>query len=154
MTTANDLLAAVRSHHSGAAIVHEVVISDGLWDERSETSAPTRRIDALMFDGLQRTALELKVTLADWRRDTYAKRAPWQAVVHRFVYVIPRALWDTVAGRLGTANVDVWDCGIWAVDDDGRVEVVKKARIRPHPEPLPQHVVQALAYRAAGSVLV
>jgi hypothetical protein len=149
-TTARFVLDAVRRAHSDAAIVPEVVINDHLWDERLAESAPTRRIDALMFKTLQRTAIEVKVTLADWKRDTYRKRAPWAAVTHRFVYVVPKALHDQIGGNYGTHNLDTWDCGVWTVDEDGRVEVVKKARVRPHPEPLPQQVVQTLAYRAAG----
>lgn len=142
------VLDAVAAAHRDAAIVREVVISDHLWDERLAESAPTRRIDALMFNSLQRTAIEVKVTLADWKRDSYRKRAPWAAVTNRFVFVVPKELHDKVAGQYGTHNLDVWDCGVWTVDEDGRVQVVKKARVRPHPEPLPQHVVQALAYRA------
>lgn len=146
---ARDILDAVRRAHPDAAIVHEVVISDHLWDERRGESTPTRRIDALMFKSLQRTAIEVKVSLADWKRDTYRKRAPWQAVVNRFVYVVPKTLHDVVGGNYGAHNLDTWDCGVWTVDDAGRVAVVKKAKVRPHPEPLPQHVIQAIAYRAA-----
>lgn len=140
---------ALRSHHSGAALVHEVVISDHLWDERTAESAPTRRIDVLMFNGLQRTAIEVKVTLEDWRRDTHQKRAPWAAVTNRFVYAVPAELYEKVANRIPEYRLDVGGCGIWTVDDAGRVKVARKAEIRSHPEPLPQHVVQALAYRAA-----
>lgn len=149
---AREVVEALRAANRDAAIVTEVVISDHLWDERIGESTPTRRIDALMFRSLQRTAIEVKVTLADWKRDTYRKRAPWQAVVNRFVYVVPKSLHDRVAGQYGTHDLDVWDCGVWTVDEDGRVEVVKKAKVRPHPEPLPQHVVQALAFRATGVV--
>lgn len=143
------VLEAIRAAHRDAAIVHEVVIGDHLWDERLAESKPTRRIDALMFSSFQRTAIEIKVTLADWKRDSYRKRAPWQAIVHRFVYVVPKALYEQIGGNFGTHYLDVWDCGVWTVDEDGKVAVVKKAKVRPHPEPLPQQVVQALAYRAA-----
>lgn len=143
------IMAALRAHHSNAAIVEEVVIKDHLWDERTAEGTPSRRIDALMFDGLQRTAIEVKVTLADWKRDHYRKRAPWMAVTNRFVYAVPLSLYETVADRFGPLSIDVWNCGIWAVDDAGRVKAVRKAQVRPTPEPLPQHVVQALAYRAA-----
>lgn len=150
--SAREVIDALRAAHRDAAIVTEVVISDHLWDERIAESTPTRRIDALMFRSFQRTAIEVKVTLADWKRDTYRKRAPWQAVVNRFAYVVPKALHDQVAGQYGTHDLDVWDCGVWTVDETGKVEVVKKAKVRPHPEPLPQQVVQALAFRAAGVV--
>jgi len=143
------ILDSIRAANADAAIVAEVVISDHLWDERIE-SKPTRRIDALMFRSLQRTAIEVKVSLPDWKRDTYRKRAPWAAVTNRFVFAVPKSLYDQVAGMYGTHNLDVWDCGVWTVDESGRVEVAKKARVRPHPEPLPQHVVQAIAFRAAA----
>ena len=142
------ILDSIRAANADAAIVSEVVIHDHLWDERLGESAPTRRIDALMFRSLQRTAIEVKVSLADWKRDSYRKRAPWAAVTNRFVFAVPKSLHDQIGGMYGTHDLDVWDCGVWTVDDSGRVEVAKKARVRPHPEPLPQQVVQALAFRA------
>ncbi|PNW10658.1 hypothetical protein C1632_02545 [Microbacterium testaceum] len=150
MTTAADILTALRAAHSDAAFVPEVEIRDNLWEERDGASRPTRRIDALMFKTLQRTAIEIKVTLADWKRDTYAKRAPWENVTHRFVYVIPQELHDKVGGMYGTHNLNIYGCGVWVVSESGRVSVVRKAVVRPHPEALPQHVVQTLAFRAAG----
>jgi hypothetical protein len=142
------VLDAIRRAHLDAAVVPEVVIGDHLWDERTAESKPTRRIDALMFKSLQRTAIEVKVTLADWKRDTYRKRAPWAAVTHRFVYAVPKELHEKIGGNYRLHQLDTWDCGVWTVDEDGRVSVVKKARVRPHPEPLPQQVVQSLAFRA------
>lgn len=144
------ILDSIRAAHPDAAFVPEVVIHDWLWEEREGTSRPTRRIDALMFKTLQRTAIEIKTTLADWKRDTYAKRAPWADVTHRFVYVIPESLHEKVAGMYGTHNLHVGGCGVWTVGDTGRVAVVRKAVVRPHPEALPQHVVQAIAFRAAA----
>ena len=101
---------------------------------------------------LQRTAIEVKVTLADWKRDTYRKRAPWAAVTNRFVFAVPKALHDQIGGNYGSYDLDTWDCGVWTIDESGRVEVAKAAKVRPHPEPLPQQVIQALAFRAARRV--
>lgn len=146
---ASEVLAALRVHHSTAALVHEVSIRDDYWlDNWTETerTKPIRRIDALMFDGLQRTAIEIKVSKADYRRDTWQKREAWHRVVHRFVYAVPKGLLE---GEGLPHN-----CGVWEVDDVGRVTVLKKAKINITPEPLPQSVVQALAYRAAGVPLV
>ena len=143
------IIDAIRRANPDAAIVSEVVIHDHLWDERRVDSAPTRRIDALMFRSLQRTAIEVKVTLADWKRDTYRKRAPWTAVTNRFVFAVPKSLHDQIEGNYGSHSLDTWDCGVWTVDESGRVAVAKKAKVRPHPEPLPQQVVQSLAFRAA-----
>lgn len=140
------ILDAIRNAHPRAAIVPEAVISDNLWDERTGVSKPSRRIDALMFSSLQRTAIEIKISKADLLRDTYMKRAPWMAVTHRFVYAMPRSLYESL-GPLG--NIDIWNCGIWTVDDGGRVATARRAVVNHHPEPLPLLTVQALAYRAA-----
>ncbi|GGH34118.1 hypothetical protein [Microbacterium album] len=147
------ILDAIRRAHPDAAVVPEVVIHDHLWDERRAEAKPIRRIDALMVRSLQRTAIEVKVSLADWKRDTYRKRAPWVAVVNRFVFAVPKSLHDQIGGNYGMHQLDTWDCGVWTVDENGRVEVVKKAKVRPHPEPLPQQVVQTLAFRAARAAL-
>ena len=144
------ILDALRKHHSTAAIVHEVVLNDYLWEERDGESRPFRRIDALMFDSFQRTAIEIKVSKADWKRDTFQKRAPWANIVHRFVYAVPKSLADEVGGMYGTYGLSIHGCGVWTVDERGKVEVYKKATVKHYPESLPQQVVQALAYRAAG----
>jgi len=149
----SDILAAIRSAYPRQAVVHEVVIHDHLWDERAAVSKPIRRIDALMFDSLQRTAIEIKVSKADLKRDTWQKRAPWAAVTHRFVYVMPIELFESIDnwGALHSeTGFDIYGCGVWTVDDAGRVKVARKAVINRHPEPLPQQVIQSLAYRAAG----
>jgi len=151
---ASDILAALRAAHPKQAIVHEVVIHDHLWEERDGSSKPIRRIDALMFDSLQRTAIEIKVSKADLKRDTYQKRAPWAAVTHRFVYAMPVELFESITnwGALHTeTGFDIYGCGIWTVDGAGRVKVARKAVVNRHPEPLPQQVIQSLAYRASDA---
>ena len=149
-----DILAAIRAAYPRQAVVHEVVIHDSLWDERSAQSKPIRRIDALMFDSLQRTAIEIKVSKADLKRDTWQKRAPWSAVTHRFVYAMPVELFESITswGALSSEiGFDIYGCGIWTVDAAGRVKVARKAVVNQHPEPLPQQVIQSLAYRAAAA---
>lgn len=106
--------------------------------ERPDGHRWTRRIDALMFQSLERTAVEIKVSKADFNRDTYWKRRRWQEVTHRFIYVIPEGL-DVMSPH---------GCGLWTVSEDGKIRVVKKAIVNKTPEPLPQQVVQSLAYRA------
>ncbi len=150
---AAEVLEAVRAAYPQAAIVPEVVIHDGLWEERAGESRPTRRIDALMFASLQRTAIEIKVSHTDLRRDTWAKRAPWVSVTHRFVYAMPIELFESIEnwGALHhETGFDIYGCGIWTVDAAGRVKAARKAIVNHHPEPLPQQVIQSLAYRAAG----
>lgn len=152
--TADLVLDAIRAHHHQAAIVAEVALHDPDADDHYEqwldkvaagegnTPRPpaTRRIDALMFRTLERTAIEIKVDTADVRREDHRKVAPWRRVTHRFVYAVPAGLID---------QPPMWGTGLWWIHDDGRVEVVRRAKVNTTPEPLPQHVIQALAYRAA-----
>lgn len=154
MHKADQLLDAVARHYPRAAIIRELAIrtpNHHLWDawEQGERGgvkpSMTRRIDGLMFAGPQRTALEVKISLADLARDSYRKAGPWIDVTHRFVYVTPAGL---------TERVPVSVAGLWWVHPDGRIEIRRKAQNRPHPEPLPQHVWTAIAYRAAGVPLI
>lgn len=141
--TAAEVLEVLRRHHRGAALVPEVVIGDGdYWLNPVDGDRKyTRRIDALMFDSLVRTAIEIKVSVADAKRDSYGKLAPWLKVCHRVYYAVPAGMIE---------HPPVYNAGLWWVWPDGRVEVKKKAKLNQTPEPLPQHVVQALAYRAVG----
>ena len=147
--TAGAVLAALRRHHHRAAIVAELGISDD-WagprfhdDGLAATALPvyTRRIDALMFETRVRTAIEIKVSRADAKRESWHKVHPWRRVVHRYVYACPAGLLDfpPVAG-----------CGLWWIHTSGRVEVVRKTKPNLTPEPLPQSVIQNLAFRAVG----
>ena len=138
------ILDAIRRKYPDAAIVPEVTMDDpAYWAGGEKLTGdkltPYRRIDALMFESLIRTAIEIKTTKADFNRDTWAKRRPWFAVCHRFVYVTPAEL-----GLMSPHN-----CGMWWVHEDGSITVAKKAKVSHTPEPLPQQVVQSLAYRAA-----
>lgn len=93
-----------------------------------------------MFESFQRSAIEVKVSAADYRLDTEQKCRPWRRVTHRFIYAVPHDL--HVMAPHG--------CGLWKIHDDGTIDVVKKAIVNKHPEPLTQDVVLRLAYRAAG----
>lgn len=149
---ADFILAAIRAKYPRAALVPELTIEDeDLPDTGEETdyayapAAPapaqhkfSRRIDALMFESLVRTAIEVKVTRADFKRDTYWKRRAWRKVTHRFIYAVPHDL----------GVVAPYGCGLWLVGEDGRIEVGNKAVPNKTPEPLPQTVIQRLAYRA------
>src|SRR5690606_15212995 len=57
------------------------------WSLRS--SEPRRRIDARIVASTGRTAVEIKVSRADFRRETEEKRRAWQAITNRFVYAAP-----------------------------------------------------------------
>lgn len=139
--TADDILQAIRRKYPQNGLVPELTISDLDWLELFEPGQPyamERRIDALMFRSFQRTAIEVKVSKADFARDNWHKRRPWARVVHRYVYAVPHDL-DVMAPH---------GCGLWKVHPDGRIDVVKKAIVQKHPEHLPQEVIQRLAYRA------
>jgi len=151
--TAAEILAALRRHHRDAALVSEVTITDEWAYQRfddagaaaTEYPISRRRIDALMFQGRVRTAIEIKVTVADAKRENYRKVHPWRNVCHRFVYAVPAGL---------IHHPPVHGCGLWWVHPDGRVEARRKTTMNNTPEPLPQQVVQILAYRAAGVPLI
>lgn len=148
------ILWAIRQKYPRAAMVPEITIEDyDLPDTDGEAEwfisakAPEghkfeRRIDALMFESLIRTAIEVKVTAADFKRDTYWKRRMWQRHTHRFIYAVPHDL--PVMAPHG--------CGLWRVHENGRIEVGKKAILNKTPDPLPQTVIQRLAYRATPAL--
>lgn len=149
---ASEVLATLRRVHWRAAFVPEVTISDewAAFDwEPTDLAAPlpvhTRRIDALMFESCVRTAIEIKVSTADARRESPNKVHPWRRVVHRFVYVVPAGLVEVPP---------VYGCGLWWVHPNGRIEIRRKTPFNKTPDPLPQRVVQILAYRAAGVPLI
>lgn len=147
----NFILQAIRRKYPDAAIVPEITIEDFALPDSGEvanhwtrTEPPEghrfyRRIDALMFESLIRTAIEVKVSRSDFNRDTYWKRRMWQRHTHRFIYAVP-------------ADLDVMSphgCGLWKVDESGKITVVKKAILNKTPDALPQTVVQRIAYRAS-----
>ncbi|MFC4223555.1 hypothetical protein [Lysinibacter cavernae] len=151
--TAAFILNAIRKNHRRAAIVSELSIDDFdlpdseditenhySYKPRPEGHKLMRRIDALMWSSLERTAIEIKVTKADFMRDTYWKRRAWQRVSHRFIYAVPHDL-DVMSPH---------GCGLWRIHKDGRIEVAKKAIINRTPDSLPQTVVQRMAYRISG----
>jgi hypothetical protein len=147
------ILEAIRAKYPTAAVVPEITIDDfdlpdseavgehihGPGTPRPEGHKYARRIDALMFESLVRTAVEIKITRPDFMRDTYWKRRMWQRVTHRFIYAVPHDL-DVMSPH---------GCGLWKVHEDGKIDVVKSAIVSKTPDALPQTVVQRLAYRAA-----
>lgn len=99
----------------------------------------TRRIDFLMFEGPTVTAIEMKVSKADFRRDTEDKRRAWKAVTNRFVYLTPKGL---------LAPEDIPEgCGLWEFEN-GKIVVVKKSKTNNDPEPFPESMVKYFAWRA------
>lgn len=138
--TSDFILESIEKKHRTAAVVRELTVWDS-WGW-SDLSAPhSRRIDALMFEARQRTAIEVKVDRRDVRRETVKKVYPWKAITHRFVYAVP-------AGLIEAPPLS--GCGLWWVHEDGRIEIKKTSKINKYPEPLPSLVVQNIAMRAAG----
>lgn len=143
--TAERIYDAVHRHTNGA-LVPEVVLEVPEYMEHKgdPQMKPYRRIDGLMFETLTRTAVEIKVSMGDLRRETPYKWWPWRNVTHRFIYAIPYGMCDQADVTRATGN---HEAGVWGVHEDGRVEVLRRAKVRKSPEPLPQQVVQAMAYR-------
>lgn len=158
MSQATAILDAIARKHPKCALVREVVVNDeaayptfkeqlDTWVPDGDTPPPDRpvywrRIDALMFDGGQtRTAIEVKISRGDYRRDTVAKRRAWQAITDRFVYATP-------VGLVSPDEVPA-GCGLWEVDEHGTVTVVKRAKRNTEVQPVPHQVLVALAYRLA-----
>lgn len=145
------VLQSIKRKYHNAAVVPEISIEDFFLEDSGDearysfspnTASPQghsyiRRIDALMFESYMRTAIEIKVSKADFNRDTYWKRRAWQNVTHRFIYAVPQDL-DVMSPH---------GCGLWAVHEDGTIEVRKKAIVNKTPEHLPQSVIQRMAYR-------
>lgn len=147
--TAQDVFTAIRQHVKGA-VIPEVVLSVPEYHELHGLDPrikPFRRIDGLGFESFIRTAFEIKVSVRDMKRDHPYKWMPWANVVHRFIYVIPEGMCDQADVIRATGN---YSAGVWSVGGDGRVTVLRKAKVAKTPEPLPQQIVQALAYRLAA----
>ncbi|MCD2136020.1 hypothetical protein LQ424_29800 [Rhodococcus qingshengii] len=152
---ATAVLDAIARKHSGCALVREITVTDrdALNPVRDAWSAwkpgdpmpeydgtPVyRRIDGLMFDGgATRTAIEVKISRADFLRESEEKRRPWRKITHRFVYATP-------VGLLRPEEIPD-GCGLWEIDGNA-VRIIKRARSNPEPEPIPHQVLVAFAYR-------
>lgn len=135
---ASGIVRAIRRKHVGAALLEEVSVSDP--NRVDPMAAWGRRIDLLIWRSGQRTAVEVKISRADFRRDTAEKRDVWRRHAHRFIYATP-------VGLLTPDEVPA-GCGLWEVDEFGDVRVVVRAKVNHDALPLPEHAVQGLAYRA------
>lgn len=123
--------------------VHPVpdVLPDG-WT--MSDSKLIRRIDGLMLEGGKYTAIEIKVSRADFKRDTEEKRRMWRSITHRFIYAVPKGLIDP-------SEVPAY-AGIWEYDPSDPfkpIKSVKRAATNKQCLPLPQQVVTAMFYRSA-----
>lgn len=140
---------AKREAHQAEA--RGVAIPDSVpegWSLR--TSTPQRRIDALILASTGITAVEIKVSRADFRRETEEKRRAWRAVTNRFIYLAP-------IGLLSPSEIPT-GCGLWEFDPAtvGRgswqhgLKATKKAAVNKAPAPLPFQITRSLAYRVSN----
>jgi hypothetical protein len=153
--TAAQVLDAIALKYPGAVLLREMLIADPAhavlaeqWHAAygvTEVDVPfpvgaVRRIDALMLDGgTCRTAIEVKVSRADFLRETPEKRGAWERVTDRFVYACP-------AGLIRAGEVPE-HCGLWWIGLDESVVIKSRARKNRDVEPLPHQLTVALAYR-------
>jgi hypothetical protein len=106
---------------------------------RLKDAITQRRIDALIFESKMLTAVEVKVSRADFFRDTDAKRGAWFRHTHRFVYLVPKGL---------VKMEEVPDgCGLWEYEA-GQITVTKKSKINKTPLPFPFSMTKYFAWRA------
>ena len=80
----------------------------------------------------------------------FSKTYPFYRITHRFIYAVPAGLIDP--HDMAWTPSALAGCGNRWVHDDGHVEVVRKANINKYPEPLPNQVITALAYRGEAGV--
>jgi hypothetical protein len=110
----------------------------------------SRRIDAIMSGAMDAygeypiTAVEVKVSRADFKRDTEEKRRAWKSVTHRFIYLVPKGLITPEETPEG--------CGLWYwVENNygGRIEVAKRAEVRHGPDDFGSYFAPYLIGRAS-----
>jgi hypothetical protein len=139
--------ARTREHYE---VKNGITIPDELpegWSYRD--SVPYRRIDALIFESTQITAIEIKVSRSDFFRDTEDKRKAWKAYTDRFIYVTPKGL--------VTKDEVPEGCGLWEYDIEAKpswrqhslVTVVRAKKNKNRLE-LPKQVIRALAFRVSN----
>lgn len=135
---ASEVLAAIRASNRGYPLLAELVLNDMQAEWQIEPAQ--RRIDGLLIGPRgQRTAIEVKVTRQDYKRETEAKRRAWQAICHRFVYAVPSGLIQPEEVPDGI--------GLWWITEEGRIETKKRCRINKTPSHVPDHLFAALCWR-------
>lgn len=99
----------------------------------------TRRIDALIFETKQITAVEIKISRSDFFRDTLEKRNAWVLHTNRFVYLTPK-------GLVKLEEVPV-NCALWEYEN-GIITIVKRSKVNKEPKDFPQTMIKYFAWRA------
>jgi len=151
--TARDVLDAIATKYSTAVLLPELPVAhhdhQALADQWHATGqaeglpypvGATRCIDALLLEGsTQRTAIEVKISRSDFRKETPQKRRPWERITDRFVYACP-------ANIIQPEEVPQ-HCGLWWINPDRTVTIKARAQKNRHVEPLPHHLFVTIAYR-------
>lgn len=102
---------------------------------------PVRRIDALIFEGNQRTAIEIKISRADFFRDTLEKRAPWMRHTDRFIYLTP-------TGLVKPEEVPE-QCGLWEYNSTLKtIRSTKRSKVNKNVQDFPASMIKYFAWRA------
>jgi hypothetical protein len=111
--------------------------------------AMIRRIDALMFLGNDITAIEIKVSLSDYKRETDEKRRAWRSHSDKFVYAAPIGLIDPAMLPPG--------CGLWEYDKEANygggsygLTSTKAARRNKNRLDLPDKTIKNFFYRLSA----
>jgi hypothetical protein len=99
----------------------------------------TRRIDALIFESQQITAVEIKISRSDFFRDTLEKRSAWVKHTNRFAYLTPKGLVKSEEVPEG--------CALWEYEN-GIITIVKRSKINKESTDFPQSMVKYFAWRA------
>jgi hypothetical protein len=129
----------MRKHYVEKGIKHDAELPDD-HTFTTENLTLVRRIDFLIFEGETIIAVEMKISKADFRRDTEEKRRAWKKVTNRFVYLTP-------AGLLTPADIPE-GCGLWEYQTDGSIVVTKRAKTNNTPAPFPPSMIKYFAWRA------
>jgi hypothetical protein len=117
-------------------LAYDAELPDGY---NPDTVKTVRRIDALIFESNTRTAVEIKISRADFFRDTDAKRAAWMKHTDRFIYLTPKGLINKEEIPEG--------CGLWEYEN-GKITVTKRATINKNVQDFPQSMFKYFAWRA------
>lgn len=126
----------MREHYEKEGLGCDAELPEGY---RPRDAITQRRIDALIFESKARTAVEIKISRADFFRDTEAKRSAWLRHTHRFAYLVPKGLVKHEEVPEG--------CGLWEYEN-GIITIVKRSKINKAAVDFPQSMTKYFAWRA------
>lgn len=106
---------------------------------RPTSNTLLRCIDLLMIRNQQYVAIEIKVSRADFKRDTLEKRRTWMRHADQFVYAVPFGLI--------TKDEVPEGCGLWEITPLGQVVVTKAAPKNKERVPFPDEFIRRLIWR-------